>query len=47
MLQYADDDENQVWAGGYGVNGFVHVEPPRMHDRWTLVTKLSDLHGWT
>jgi len=26
-----------VWANGFGVNGFVHVEPPRLHDQWTLV----------
>jgi len=38
MLPSDGDDQHVVWASGFAVNGFVRVEPPRLHDRWTLVS---------
>ena len=29
-------DDDYTWFGRYSENGFVHVEPPRAHDEWTL-----------
>ena len=39
------DHGEWIWAGGWQVNGFVHVEPPRNGDHWTQGADWNHIMG--